>query len=123
MSGLPNLVKLIQEPSYYFDLFEDFPESVKIETKTRAEYYDFIHLFCENSASMETHGKKVKEQLKKTGLLWVSWLKGSAGIKTDINRESVRSYFLDLGLVDVKVCSVNAKWSGLKFVYRLKDRN
>ena len=26
------------------------------------------------------------------------------------------------GLVDVKVCAVDGTWSGLKFVYRLKDR-
>jgi len=26
------------------------------------------------------------------------------------------------GLVDVKVCAVSEVWSGLKFVYRTKDR-
>ncbi len=26
------------------------------------------------------------------------------------------------GLVDVKVCAVDEVWSGLKFVFRLKDR-
>jgi hypothetical protein len=34
----------------------------------------------------------------------------------------VRAVGLDHGLVDVKVCAVDEVWSGLKFVYRLKDR-
>jgi len=29
---------------------------------------------------------------------------------------------LAAGLVDVKVCAVDEVWSGLKFVYRVKDR-
>ena len=115
-------IKLIDPPPHYFELFEYFPEDTKIDSLTQEYYYDFIHLFCATSESMELYGQQLKEQLKKTGLLWVSWPKGSSGIKTDINRESVRNYFLKLGLVDVKVCAIDAQWSGLKFVYRLKDR-
>ena len=29
---------------------------------------------------------------------------------------------LEGGLVDVKVCAVDSDWSGLKFMYRKKDR-
>ena len=29
---------------------------------------------------------------------------------------------LAANLVDVKICSVDAKWSGIKFVYRVRDR-
>jgi len=34
----------------------------------------------------------------------------------------VRQIGLDAGLVDVKICAIDDTWSGLKFVYRLKDR-
>ena len=116
-------IKLIEAPEHYFELFEEFPNAVQIETVNQPHHYDFIHLFCATFNTLLAHGLEVKEQLKKTGLLWVSWPKGSSGIKTDINRESVRNHLLSLGLVDVKVCSIDAQWSGLKFVYRLKDRN
>ena len=36
--------------------------------------------------------------------------------------EVVQRIGLDAGLVDVKICAVNDIWSGLKFVYRVKDR-
>lgn len=117
------LIKLVNQPSDYFNLFDDFPDHVQIENSTSPHYYDFIHLFCDSIETLLVHGLELKEQLKKTGLIWVSWPKGSSGIKTDINREHVRNHLLAIGLVDVKVCSINDTWSGLKFVYRLKDRN
>lgn len=55
-------------------------------------------------------------------MLWVSWPKGSSSIETDLKRDVIRNYVLSLGLVDTKVASFDEDWSGLKFVYRLKDR-
>ncbi len=43
-------------------------------------------------------------------------------VETDVDENVVRKSGLDAGLVDVKVCAVDVTWSGLKFVYRLKDR-
>ena len=60
--------------------------------------------------------------MKKDGMIWMSWPKKASGIVTDINREVIREYGLDIGLVDVKVAAFDETWSGLKFVYRLKDR-
>jgi hypothetical protein len=43
-------------------------------------------------------------------------------VKTDLGENLIRDYGLECGLVDVKVCAIDATWSGLKFVIRLKDR-
>jgi len=48
--------------------------------------------------------------------------KTSAGVPTDLAFAPVQRAGLDLGLVDNKVCAVDEVWSGLRFVYRLKDR-
>lgn len=66
--------------------------------------------------------KSWKEGLKKEGSLWISWPKGSSKINTDLNGNIVREYGLSRGLVDVKVSAVDQDWSGLKFMYRKKDR-
>ena len=55
-------------------------------------------------------------------MLWISWPKGSSGVATDVTENVVREIGLASGLVDVKVCAVDATWSGLKFVRRVKDR-
>jgi hypothetical protein len=55
-------------------------------------------------------------------MVWISWPKKSSGVKTDLDENIVRKLGLKTGLVDVKVCAVDDVWSGLKFVFRLKDR-
>ena len=52
------------------------------------------------------------------GMLWVSWPKKAAKVATDITEDTIREICLPLGLVDVKVCAVDATWSGLKLVVR-----
>ncbi len=56
------------------------------------------------------------------GALWVSWPKKLSRMNTDLNENIIREIGLENGLVDVKVISINNVWSGLKFVYRRRDR-
>jgi hypothetical protein len=52
----------------------------------------------------------------------VAWPKKSSGLATDLTEDVVREHGLTAGLVDNKVCAIDATWSGLRFVVRLKDR-
>ena len=54
--------------------------------------------------------------------IWVSWYKKSAGIPTDITEDVIRDYALKNDLVDVKVCAVSDRWSGLKLVVPVAKR-
>lgn len=114
-------VLFVNEPTHYLGLFEDFPEVQYLKTVSE-ESVDFIHLFCTQNADFERESLELKPLLKKTGILWVSWPKGSSKVETDLNRDIIREYLLSNGLVDVKVCAVDSNWSGLKFMYRIKDR-
>ena len=114
-------VVLAHEPKHYLQLFEDMPE-VSYPVNPPNETIDFIHLFCTKKQDFESQSLQLKPVLKMTGMLWVSWPKGSSKIETDLNRDSIREYLLKNGLVDVKVCAVDQDWSGLKFMYRIKDR-
>lgn len=111
-----------QRPDHYLDLFADFPEGVVELAEPTPEAADFIHLFVAHWEELQEIAVEYKAALKKNGLLWVSWPKGKSKIPTDLKRDPIREYLLDLGLVDVKVAAVDEDWSGLKFVYRLKDR-
>ncbi len=55
-------------------------------------------------------------------MIWIAWPKKSSGVTTDLSFDSVQRIGLEAGLVDVKICAIDDTWSGLKFVYRLKDR-
>lgn len=114
-------VVLVNLPEHYFDLFSDFPE-VDIVNASNERSIDFIHLFCTHLDELEKHYDGLKVQMKKNGTFWISWPKGSSKIQKDLDGNIVRRYGLTHGLVDVKVCAVDADWSGLKFMYRIKDR-
>jgi hypothetical protein len=83
---------------------------------------DYIHWFVVDHTEYVQRFPEVKAKLAPTGMLWASWPKKSANVATDITETTVRDIALANGLVDVKVCAIDAVWSGLKLVYRIKDR-
>ena len=116
-------VLLYNQPHHYWDLFSDLPNNLAVRDGLGEDLVDFIHVFCTTFEELSTILIKYKKVLKKDGLLWVSWPKGTSQIQTDLKREPIREYLLSIGLVDVKVAAIDEDWSGLKFVYRLKDRS
>ena len=65
----------------------------------------------------------LKADLAPDGVIWVSWPKKASGVATDITEDTIREVALPMGLVDVKVCAVDATWSGLKLVIRRSIRS
>lgn len=78
--------------------------------------FDYIHLFVTKQQEMHEQFAKLKNQLKKTGMLWVSWPKaGQQG--TDLKLTKVIEIGYEYGLVESKNLSINATWSALKFTH------
>lgn len=115
-------VLIVNEPDNYLELLGDLPENVQLVRGNYPEPINFIHVFCKDEQSLHNHFPPLKEKLAKDGMVWVSWIKKSSPLKTDITGNEVRSLGLHIGLVDVKVCAVDGDWSGLKFMYRKEDR-
>ncbi len=113
---------LYNAPKSYIKWFNNLQLDLTNFNENQLESVDFIHLFCITFQELEKSISTYKPMLKKNGLLWLSWPKGSSKIKTDLKRDIIRDYILVNGLVDVKVAAIDENWSGLKFVYRLKDR-
>ncbi len=131
-SGTPLLKKLgikpdfriilKNEPSLYLDWLSPLPVGVTILRKSSEDDVDFVHLFVLKRDDFEKDFKVFKKNLMKDGMMWISWPKRSSKVQTDLDENLIREYGLSNGLVDVKVCAVDEVWSGLKFVYRIKDR-
>ncbi len=117
-----NTLYVWNPPKNYLKLFTDFPEDVHFVEKIKPESLDFIHAFFDSQERMEEQAPLLKSGLRKNGMLWVSWPKGGSSIPTDLKREPIRNHFLSIGLVDIKVAAIDEDWSGLKFMYRTKDR-
>lgn len=84
--------------------------------------YDLVLLFCGSLAELHARYGPARDRLTVAGALWVAWPKRASGVVTDLTEQGVRDHALANGLVDVKVCAIDATWSGLKLVRRLADR-
>ncbi len=112
---------ILNQPEGYMDYIGELPAGVIVKNKLSGTA-DFVHFFTSKKNEFEKKFSSLKKALKPDGMLWVSWPKKSSKIPSDITEDIIRKIALDGGLVDVKVCAVDEVWSGLKLVYRLKDR-
>lgn len=131
-SGTPLVKKLgikpgfkilpVYQPEYYYNLLEGLPKDIENIEYESDQIADFIHLFVKDPKILLHELPKLKKRLDKNGMLWISWPKKSSKVPTDVDESMVRKSGLKVGLVDIKICAVDEIWSGLKFVYRIKDR-
>jgi hypothetical protein len=84
--------------------------------------FDYIHLFTPARAVLEALVRPLMALMARNGMIWVSWPKKAAKMASDITEDVIRAVVLPLGLVDIKVCAVDATWSGLKLVIRKELR-
>ncbi len=114
-------IRLINEPEYYWRLFNDLPPNLII-TSDPEHKKDCVHFFTKEASELYKVLPMLPEDLKPDGMIWVSWPKKAAKIITDVTETTIRDFALKIGLVDIKVCAVNDTWSGLKLVIPLINR-
>ena len=124
-SGKPLTQKLGIKPGFcifvgdasasYPDIVGGLPEGATLATRLKAPL-DMVHLFATRSDGLANALTRSRAAISPDGMVWVSWPKKASGIATDLGDEVVRDIALPLGLVDIKVCAIDATWSGLKFV-------
>ncbi len=108
-------------PDHYWELLGPLPDGVD-SVGADGEAVDFAHVFATTIGDLERALAEAKSRIAPNGMVWASWPKKASGVETELDGNVVRRLGLDCGLVDVKVCAVDAIWSGLKFVYRVADR-
>jgi len=79
---------------------------------------DAAHIFVTARSELEAKLDQLMPLLGPGGFMWVSWPKKASKVPTDITEDVIRDVCLPMGLVDVKVCAVDATWSGLKLMRR-----
>lgn len=129
-SGTPLAKKLSLKPGLRV-WFDAMPDSVAAEIDTpglirlpaQQAPIDAAHIFVSERAVMDAKLAALRPLLAPTGFIWVSWPKKASKVPTDITEDVIRAVILPTGdLVDVKVCAVDAIWSGLKLMIRKNAR-
>ncbi len=114
-------VKTRNAPAHYLQLLGPLPPDVQISPRIRKPV-DVVHVFAIARAQLVAELKRAMHEIEQDGAVWVSWPKKSSGVRTDITEDVIREVALPMGLVDIKVCAVDATWSGLKLVIRRANR-
>jgi hypothetical protein len=112
--------------------FDGMPDSIRSEIATTGLVLSeeavptpgihAAHVFVTSRAEMEEKLVLLRGLIDPAGFIWVSWPKKAAKVATDITEDTIRDVALPMQLVDVKVCSVDDIWSGLKLVIRREHR-
>ena len=112
---------LIGAPDGFDRTLGELPGGVSVLRRARGGL-DVIVAFHVRRADLERRLPVLRAALEPAGGLWLAWPKRASGVTTDLNDNVVRELGLAAGLVDNKVCAIDEVWSGLRLVYRLRDR-
>jgi hypothetical protein len=112
---------LIGAPADFERVLGELPPGVAVRRRATGSL-EVIVAFCVRRAELEQRLPRLRAALTPAGGLWIAWPKRTSGVATDLSDSVVREIGLAAGLVDNKVCAIDATWSGLRFVCRLRDR-
>ena len=114
-------VVTIKAPANYHQLLQGIPANVDFGKRV-SQGTDIVHVFSTEKSALKTCLATLRKSIRSDAAVWVSWPKQAAKLPTDITEDTIRELALPLGFVDIKVCAVNAIWSGLKLVIRKELR-
>lgn len=118
-------VATLGAPGHFAALLDPLPASVRLDADPDPDGgppFDVIVAFVPDAGHLEGRFAAGHALLDPYGGLWMAWPKQSSPLATDFRESDVRAHGLAAGLVDNKICAVDADWSGLRFVVRVENR-
>jgi len=92
---------------------------IGLAAKTR---FDVIVVFVTSRAELRRQLAATRRHMMPAAGLWIAWPKKTSGVATAVDGNAIREIALPTGLVDNKICAIDATWSGLRLVIRLALR-
>jgi hypothetical protein len=114
-------VGVVRAPEGFDATLGELPARVAFRRRCQGPL-DVIVAFFTSRRELERRMAALRAALDPAGGLWIAWPKRASGVDTDLTEDVVRELALAAGLVDNKVCAIDETWSGLRLVFRLRDR-
>jgi hypothetical protein len=115
-------VLLLSAPDGFDDkTLGPLPDGVRVARRARGTA-DVIVSFHTVRAELARRLPLLRSLMEPAAGLWIAWPKRASGVRTDLTEDVVRELALEHVLVDNKVAAIDATWSGLRLVIRLRDR-
>jgi hypothetical protein len=113
-------VAFLNAPDDFAATLGELP-GVEVHARLRGDL-DAVLCFVTERRGLDHRLGRLREAVFPGGMLWIGWPKRASAVRTDLTENVVRELALPLGLVDIKVCAIDATWSGLKLVVRKELR-
>jgi hypothetical protein len=104
----------LNPPKHYRQLIDGPNDWVMVKEATGA---DALHVFMTERKHLKDIAA-LSKHMPPANMLWVSWPKKTSPLSKGLSEDDIRAAALACGLVDIKVCAVDADWSGLKLTRR-----
>ena len=115
-----DVVCVVDDPGTARELISPLPPGAVFASDPLAA--EVVVLFVTERRTFEEQVDGLGQAVFPDRSLWIAWPKRSSGVATDMTEDVVREVGLPLGLVDNKVCAIDATWSGLRLVWRKELR-
>ena len=106
-------VLILNQPDSYKKLMGQIPADVTVADR-KSKDIDVIQVFIESRKELESELPKLKKMVAASGMIWVTYYKGTSTNNTDINRDTISEYAESLGLEGVAMVSIDKDWSALR---------
>jgi hypothetical protein len=110
------VVLLLGAPEGFEDMLGDLPDGAALVRRASGPC-ELVIWFPRSRDELESMVDEIGA-LATPGSLWIAWPKRASGVTTDLSEPVVRQAGLSCGLVDYKICAIDATYSGLKFTRR-----
>ena len=111
-------VAVLHGPEDFKKTLGTLPEGVELHTSLRSQQVDLVIAFVKERRHLAQNFGRLVAILPSDGVLWVAWPKKASRVMTDMSDGAIREIALPTGWVDIKVCAIDATWSGLKLMLR-----
>ncbi len=115
-------VALAGAPPEFRPLLGELPGTEVSDTLEPGARLDVIVFFAPWRTELEAELGHLRGHMAPACGLWIAWPKRAAKVPTDMSDTVVREVALPTGLVDNKVCAIDATWSALRLVIRKELR-
>lgn len=112
-----SVVALVAAPAGFDRELGRMPTGVEVRSTVRGRA-DVVVFFATRRAELARRIGSFERALAPGGSLWVAWPKRTSGVATDLSFEPVQEIGNEAGLVDGRVCPLNAAWSSVRFQRR-----
>jgi len=101
-------------PAGYLEGLGPQPEGIELVAKPSGPL-DFVHQFVKDRAELDKFVPGALRFLKDDAIFWISYPKGTAKVKTDLNRDILWKLMEKHGFDGVAMVSIDETWSAMRF--------